>query len=645
MQEASAEQASRDMLDEELRFLKAESFVVTASKLPEQTAKSVATVTVVTEQQIKRMGARTLLDALKIVPGLGIAQSASGIRQLEVRGIQSTFSERVLIMLNGHPADHNLFWGGSMWTYDDLPIDNVKRIEVVRGPGSALYGANAFLATVNVITKDAQDIEGASLAAGGGTFDTQQYNAAVGKTHGEWHGMVNLNYSDTDGAHSPVAKDALGNAGHTNLYERRRDLEWNVGYGKKAVLDGRFISKTTGSFVGPSAFLSKDTEFNHDDYFLRLSSEWDIGDKLTVTGRVYRDFFRMDQLLEFRKNELSQLLANMNKTGGELQGTYRFGDKNILIAGFAYEFQEIRDVKQRKGPPDELLSIVPFARNAQRSIWGLYLQDRWDLTDTLRLIAGARYDKYSDFGETFNPRMGVNWEPYKGYSLRFSYGTAFRAPTFSELHSINNSTVLGNPDLRPEDVDTYEVGLNAAFSPDWTAELALFRNDVQNIIGRQVSTDSGGGVVINYANLSGVSVDGIEASTKYNFSENTYIAANYTFQHATREDTGRRVPDTPRHRATVMANIALLPRLHWYSEVQLKGSAVRNPGDARPNAPGYSISNTTLRALEIVPGLEVNFSVFNIFDSRDVYPFLALVPNDFPQPGRTFFAKLRYELK
>lgn len=635
-----------DDLEEELRFLKAESVVVTASKTAEPANKSVATVSVIPERQIRQMGARNLLDVLRTVPGLGIGQSASSVRQIEARGIMSTFSERVLVMLNGHPVDHNLFWGGSTMVYDDLPIDNIKRVEVVRGPGSALYGANAFLATINVITKEAKDINGAAVAVGGGSFDTQQYNGLFGKQAGDWHAMANMNYSDSEGPSSPLQSDALGQPGKTHLNERRRDLEWRLGYGEKAVIDGRFISKDTGSFVGPSGFLSNDSRFDHNDFFIRGTLEHHLTENLKLTGRGYHSLFDMDQLLEFRPNNFYNFRSLSQKTGGELQSTYQLAADNTLIGGITYESQQHSGVNQDIGTsPDTLLPAAPFARDATRELWGIYLQDLWDVTDSLRVMMGGRYDDYSDFGDTFNPRMGFNWAFMPDYSLRFSYGTAFRAPTFSELYSRNNPTVLGNPDLKPETIDTYEVGFNANWTPRANSTLTLFRNDVDQMIDRQIGTDALGNTIVHYANVAGIQSSGVEFASQYRFSENSYISFNYTYQDSHYVATAIRVKDTPEHRGTVQGNIALTDKVHWYSEALIKGQTTRAAGDPRQDTPGYVQINTTLRTPNILPGLELNFSVFNLLDHQAVYPYaVPAVRDDFPQAGRTFFAKLRYDL-
>ncbi|MGZ5621915.1 MAG: TonB-dependent receptor plug domain-containing protein, partial [Methylobacter sp.] len=174
--------APNDDLEKELAYLAAErQVVVTASKMEEPVDKTIATTTVITQDDIAHIGARNLLDVLRLVPGIGITQTQFGWREIEVRGIKTLASEKVQIMLNGHPLDHNLQNAGSTWVYDDLPVDTIKRVEVVRGPGSALYGANAFLAVINIITQNAKDLSGLHTSAGWGSFDTQQYRASWGK--------------------------------------------------------------------------------------------------------------------------------------------------------------------------------------------------------------------------------------------------------------------------------------------------------------------------------------------------------------------------------------------------------------------------------------------------------------------------------
>ncbi|MGR9014025.1 MAG: TonB-dependent receptor plug domain-containing protein, partial [Gammaproteobacteria bacterium] len=199
-----------DSLEKELAYLAAERQVVfTASKMEEHVDKTIATTTVITQDDIAHIGARNLLDVLRLVPGIGITQSKIGIREIEVRGVKTPLSEKVQIMLNGHPLDHNLQNAGSGWVYDDLPVDTIKRVEVVRGPGSALYGANAFLAVINIITLNAKDLNGVQTSAGWGSFDTQQYRASWGKQFSNSvEAALHFNFTDTNGINSAVPADS-----------------------------------------------------------------------------------------------------------------------------------------------------------------------------------------------------------------------------------------------------------------------------------------------------------------------------------------------------------------------------------------------------------------------------------------------------
>ncbi|MGZ5576541.1 MAG: TonB-dependent receptor plug domain-containing protein, partial [Methylobacter sp.] len=203
--------APNDDLEKELAYLAAErQVVVTASKMEEPVDKTIATTTIITQDDIAHIGARNLLDVLRLVPGIGITQTQFGWREIEVRGIKTLASEKVQIMLNGHPLDHNLQNAGSTWVYDDLPVDTIKRVEVVRGPGSALYGANAFLAVINIITQNAKDLSGLHTSAGWGSFDTQQYRASWGKQFdSSAEAALHFNFTDTNGINSPIPADSL----------------------------------------------------------------------------------------------------------------------------------------------------------------------------------------------------------------------------------------------------------------------------------------------------------------------------------------------------------------------------------------------------------------------------------------------------
>ncbi|MBW1824400.1 MAG: TonB-dependent receptor, partial [Deltaproteobacteria bacterium] len=197
-----------DAIDEEIRYLKAEMYVITPSRIPEKIKKTASSITVVTDRQIRQMGARDLADVLeRAVPGIvGSKMGNPGAFDIAIRGQANANSSNILIMINSHPINE-VGSGGATWAHDTLIVDNIKRIEVLRSPGSAVYGANAFVGVINIITKEAEDIDGFELIARGGSWDTQQYNLLYGKTFSDLEVAFNLNYFKTHGFRGLVEED------------------------------------------------------------------------------------------------------------------------------------------------------------------------------------------------------------------------------------------------------------------------------------------------------------------------------------------------------------------------------------------------------------------------------------------------------
>jgi outer membrane receptor protein involved in Fe transport len=633
-------------LDQELKFLAAErQIIVTASKLEERVDKTIATTTVITRDDMRRMGARNLLDALRLTPGLGVTQTTLGIREIEVRGVKTLFSEKVLFLLNGHPLDHNLQNAGSTWVYDDLPVDTIQRIEVVRGPGSALYGANAFLAVINVITQSAKDLNGVETSAGWGSFDTQQYRASWGKQFdNNAEAAVHFNFTDTNGIGAPVPEDRLTlqglkslAPGLSQLTERRYDLEWNLGY-QGFILDGRYINKRMGAFVGVDYVLSDRSDQDYENYFLRLSRSWSVRDDLTINTSIYRDFFSFDNLLQPDPSKFVRVAATNTRAGGQLESVYRGAANNTLIAGFSYMEEEQYGVTQETGPsPKQLTTSKPFSGNASRSRWGVYAQDVWDVFETLRLTLGARYDEYSDFGGTFNPRLGFNWEFIKDYSLKFSYGTGYRAPVFGELLVKNNPLLAGNPDLAPEEVDTFEAGLIAHPVPGLTTQAVFYHSRIGKIIG--LIPVLGSTSAYRYDNGGSIVSEGVELEGRYDFGEDfqgSYVVANYVYQNPTQN--GQRVSNVPHNRANFMLNWAFDSYWSGLAHVLVKSSTARAAGDARSDVPGYAVLNLSLLSRNLLwKGVDVGFTMYNVLDKKYFDPAPMGAPIDYQQAERAYF--------
>lgn len=636
-------------LDNELKELhEAYAYITTASKMKEDVNKTIATTTIVSQEDIQRMGARDLLDVLKTVPSLGITQTAFGLREIEVRGIKSLVSEKVLIMLNGHPLDHSLQNAGSIWLYDTLPVDTIKRIEIVRGTGSALYGANAFLAVINIITQTAKDLNGFHASTGWGSFDTQQYRASWGKQFANSaEAALHFNFTDTNGIRSPIAADSLSikglpssAPGKSQLKESRYDLEWQLGYADFK-FDGRYINKKTGTFFGVTTLLSDNrTKQDYNDYFLRLSREWKFNENLSLNMQVFHDFFSYNNVWQVAPTTFVRNALENTRTGGEIQTTYNIDNNQTLMAGFSYIKEHQGNLVDEMGyDPLHLMQSPPTTVSRTRKHWGIYAQDVWNPWENLRLTLGGRYDHYNDFGGTFNPRLGFNWEFIKDYSLKFSYGTAYRAPAFGELGTANSEVFLGDPSLKPEEAKTFEAGFIGHPITGLTIQGTYFHTDISKVIS-QVQKP---GTTPRYANSGKITTQGIELESRYDFTDvlqGSFISANTLFQRSIEQQHHYPLADVPRHRTNIMLNWAIDKSWSSFAHLLIKEKTLRNLNDSRAPVAGYALLNLGLVGKNLLgQKVDIGFNIYNLFDKRyyDPAPQNLSFVGDFQAAGIAFF--------
>jgi len=631
-------------LDDELAWLRAEAmYTTTASKMKESLDKTTATVTTITQQQINDMGARNLLDVLKTVPGFGVTQSRYGMRQIEVRGVSTLVSEKVLFLLNGHPLDHNLLNAGSVFVYDDLPVGTIKRLEIVRGPGSALYGANAFLAVVNIITQNAKDLNGFHASVAAGSFGTQQYKASWGKQFANtFEAALHFNYADAKGIRTPLYTDSSRSVlGKSQLNEGRYDFEWQLGY-QDFKFEGRYIDKSQGAFFGPTNVLVDNrTKQNYENYFLKLSRQWKVTDAFAVDTQIFYDVFTMNNTWQIAPNLFWHNVVPNKRIGGEVQANYIVSNSQKIIAGFSYA-KEIQNklIDEYGSSPFNLASGANSTTNKKRSRWGVYAQDIWDPFENLRLTLGLRYDNYSDFGGTLNPRVGLNWEFVKDYSLKFSYGTAYRAPSFGEL-TYTNPVAQGNSSLQPEIVKTFEGGIVAHPVSGLTTQAIYYNTRVDKII---TYVPLSGTSTTQYGNSGNLVAQGVEGEIRYDFDDDfkgSYLSANSVWQRGIQ--SGLQLADVPRYRTNIMANWAINRTWSSFAHVLIKSRSLREAGDLRPSTAGYTTVDLGILGKNIfnqnAQKVDIGFNVYNVFDKRYYSPApqnLNFV-GDFQDAGIAFF--------
>jgi len=671
--------AAATSTEQDLLMFMEEKDLVTATKRAVSLRKAPAIATIISAEEIRNMGARNLQDVLKMVPGFGISMNEIGLTMVEVRGIRSFLSEKILVMIDGHSLNRNIT-GSAFFNYADMmPVENIKQVEIIRGPGSALYGNSAFVATVNVITRNAEEINGLEVKGGGGSFDTWKGNLVGGKAFGDKLTVAgSVDYFRTDGARLTVAADALTGApfsrapGNPGLEASQTDAFLKVGYGDFSFRGG-YTNTRKDSFIGFGFALVDDNFTEHESYWAELAYTRTITEGLSANlkfrfdhydqnpnVKIFPNGFTIAPGVSWPNGMVGKPYVKDRTIGGELQVDWDVFKGNHLIAGFSFDTTRQYDVRQQANfnpltfsPYATVQDVANWNKDVTRDIWALYLQDEWQLPYRISLTAGVRYDHYSDFGDTVNPRVGLVWSFLDNADLKLLYGQAFRAPNFQELYNINNPALLGNPKLKPEKIQTYEAALGYRLNRYLGASLNYFYSiiDDQIDVAATVTIDPVTQQPVpgtpTYANIGKSVTQGIELGLNGDITNELSWKAGYAWQDPRDDKTGRRLPYTPSHRASGSLNYAPAKFVNLHTDIHWTGPRPRTAADTRAEAADYTTVDLAATFKKFYKTMEIQAVVHNLFDRRYTDPDTSgaakSIPGDFPREGISAFVTASYK--
>ena len=661
--------------------------VTIATRHETKISKAPSIVTVITAEEIKNLGYRTFVEILRTIPGFEILKSGdTGVVVPAVRGITS--SNKVRLILNGHFVN-SPFTGSAFGRFDDFPVENIKKIEIIRGPGSAMYGENAFTSVINIITKDAKDIDGVKVSSGYGSFETYEENVVFGKTYGKVDISGMLHYRQTSGFNGIIESDSqtiLDNALPTppfsdasqapgSVHDGRQEYDMNLKIVYKGFyFEGLYINKNISPFIGgPQYALTDESQIGDNYVFGEVGYKKKYEEKFTIKPRLYYDQFDLDNYIEslpegttvpfdtdgdgnydtlntYPDGFIGNGKVTQKIVGTEIPFDYELFDGNIITLGFEYRLINQTNIEFSSNfhpaTYDVLDSVrdfsdtYPFLKEATRRIWSVYLQDTWDITDTINLTLGARHDQYSDFGGATSPRTGLTWAFMKDASLKLLYGEAFRAPNFVEMFTTNQPAIQGNEDLDPETIRTYEIGLSYKFNKYVTSGINYFNNDIKDLIVRRTLESNQN--TSRYENFGDANIQGVEMETKVDIAKGNYVFMNYTFQD-TKDDDGDDLPFVARHKGNLGVNVHYWKYINTNMSTFVSGRRSREEDDTRNDLSAYALLNLSVIGKEFFKTVEVYGTVYNLLDKDYSDPGPVSIPEDLPRPGRTFFVGLSYQ--
>ena len=622
-----------------------------ASKLDQRTTEAPSSITVISSDEIKRYGHRTLADVLRSVPGFHVSYDRN-YAFLGARGVSlGDFNSRILLLVDGHRVNNNLTDGAFFDTAFLLDLDLVDRVEIIRGPGSVLYGNNAFFGVINVITRQGKQVNGAEVSGEYGSFDAWKGRVSVGKqftngvqflVSGTWHesqGADRLFYKEfnTPAQNHGMARRMDGDSFQSffgSVSYRDFSLEGGFSTREKANPTGQFSVSSPDSLI--STFNDPRLRTTDERSYAALKYAHSFPEIVDVTAQVYYDRYHSSIGYPYTvfsgTNVLGRGFSSEQDVGewwgAELQLTKRLFERHVITLGAEYR-DDFRQ-EQRVSGQD------PVQRDRQSH--GVYVQGDFAVLTNLHVNGGVRYDQYGDFDPAFNPRVALIYNPHKTSTLKAIYGTAFRAPNFSEL---------SNPafqDIKPEEITGYELVYEQEIGRHLRSSVSGYYNEMKDLI----VFESG-----NFANFD-AKTKGLELALEGLWASGLRGRMSYSLQDTRNTSVAWKMPDSPNHLVKFNLSVPILKdKLFAGLEFQYASNrrTLHNTTDAAgqpltlqgKDAAGYGVVNLTLFSQNLLKNLEVSATVYNLLDRRYSDPASRYhVQDAIEQDGRGFRLKLTY---
>lgn len=622
----------------ELDLFKDIPVVVAAAKHEQTIDQAPASVSVVTADDIKYYGYENLADALRNQRSMYIV--SDGLNELAgVRGFTraNDYNSSLAILVDGRPTNELLYGQSHLDTNFDVPMEAIKQIEIIRGPGSALYGTNAEYGVVNVVTKDGSDINGVEASVMGGTLDTVQSNILAGGVVGGWDIAADFNgfssqgdrHVHLDGVNSPTLnfgniddQDYSGNyagfikarygefTAELDLERRQQDNEYAT-YNPSFFDTGVIHEQRDNITLKWDHELSQDQSLHAMGYYSHYSYQQPIPEATDATG-LPTEVYTTTSFEDWIGADINyDLVANKNF--------------QLIVGADGTQSLDTRQHDYDTASGDVL--NVPASYTA----WALYGQAEYDVNDHLSLTAGARVDEIQRVGASLSPRFAIVGTPTKSDTLKVLYGRAFRDPTLYDLLYTDPGANTANPDLKPEVVDTYELVWQKRYADNWSTTLDGYYWVLQRANGNVLLGDGS----IQTQNVGTYNAKGLEAEVDKSWSKHGQfrLYGSYDWTDA----AGMLPPQSPKWMVgTALAVPIYRPNTVLSIEPQFVGPMAS--GGVGFTQPTY-LTNIVFTTDDLVRDWTFQAGVYNLFSKGARLPGggpTEQVGNTLPYPGTEF---------
>ncbi|MCH8960128.1 MAG: TonB-dependent receptor [Bacteroidetes bacterium] len=576
-----------------------------------------ASVTVITAEDIERYGYQTLAEAIGSVRGFYTSYDRN-YAYLGARGFSrpSDYNNRILLLVNGLTTNEAQYGSAAVGTDLGIDLSLIEKIEVIRGPGSALYGSSAMLAVVNIITRGARTLSTVQAVAKAGSYGRKGGSVLVGEVLDNGLEVVL----------SGLWEDATGQ----DLYFEEFDdpstnqgvseqMDWDRVYGfmgtvafKGLTVQAKYSDRNKGIPTGPweTVFNSGDTWSVDRLGFLEMKYEQALAaDKqVMLRGHVSHYGYRGAYPYEYE----GEIIGVFDKTveywgGGELRFRWDTGSDNRLVVGTEF----VRHFRSDYRYWDEYEVYSEF--KAPLSHVSIYAQDDFQVTPRLALVLGLRHDQYSTVGGSTTPRAALIYTPFSSSTVKLLYGTAFRAPGGFELNFEDPLfDQKKNPNLKPEHIRTLEAVWEQMLGHHFSAAVSVYDYHMRNLIDQGIDPED---EMLTYLNIGEVNAQGIEVEFNARFESGLSGYASYTYQEA--YDAEIQLSNSPHHIAKAGVTAPFFER--FFAAAQMRYESERLT-IYETNTDAYFLADLTLSAKRLFGRVSPSIQIRNVFDAHYMLP-------------------------
>ncbi|HGU9821290.1 TPA: catecholate siderophore receptor CirA [Enterobacter cancerogenus] len=626
-----------------------DTLVVTASATEQNLKDAPASISVITQEDLKRKPVQNLKDVLQDVPGVQLTNEGDNRKGVSIRGLDSSYT---LILIDGkRVSSRNAVFRHNDFDLNWVPVDAIERIEVVRGPMSSLYGSDALGGVVNIITKKIGQKWTGTLSVD----STIQEHRDRGDTYnGQFY---------TSG---PLVDGVLGLKAYGSLSKREKDDQQSsstTSTGETPRIEG-FTSRDANvefawtptenhDFTAGYGFDRQDRDSDSLDknrlerhnYSLSHNGRWGVGNsELKVYGE------KVDNKNPGNANAIT---SESNAVDGKY--VLPLGEINQLLTfGGEWRHDKLKDPVNLTGGSSS---------NTSASQYALFLEDEWRIFEPLALTTGIRMDDHETYGDHWSPRAYLVYNATDTVTVKGGWATAFKAPSLLQLSPdwITGSCrgaceIVGNPDLKPETSESFELGLYYSGEEGWLegvqASITTFQNDVDDRISisrtanvdqaqsypNYVGLNADGEPIFRYYNVNKARIRGVETELKFPVAEDWKVTLNYTYNDGRDISNGGNKPlsELPFHTANGTVDWKATQDWSFYVQGNYTGEKrALTSGAATPG--GYVVWNTGA-SWQATKAVKLRAGVQNLLDkdlSRDDYSYT--------EDGRRYFVGVDYK--